>query len=126
MIFADTPVWIQFFRGQEEMLVAEVREHLDEENIALSVPVWIELLGGAKRSERKLLRTTLAALPRYYPSRNTWKKMEEWIDVAEKEGKRFGMADLLIAAICSENNGRIWSSDQDFSRMADLKFIKLY
>lgn len=125
MIAIDTSVWISYFRGRAD-IVSKLNGLLDEDSVLLPAPVWIELLSGAAKKDLVILRTTLSALPRPIPSRNTWKTIESWIALSSKRGKRFGFADLLIASICAEAEARIWSLDSDFVEMSKLKFLKLY
>lgn len=124
MVAIDTSVWIEYFRGRDSAVIAQLNELLDEEQVLLPAPVWIELLSGASSKEQSVLREVLSALPRAAPSKNIWKALETWIVIAKKRGKRFGMADLLIAAICAENHARLWSLDSDFDHMSRLKWIK--
>ncbi|MBI4404534.1 MAG: PIN domain-containing protein [Deltaproteobacteria bacterium] len=126
MICVDTSVWVDFFRGTHSSLVSELNELLEDDSVCLAVPVWIEILSGASKKDKERLGKALSALPRLYPQRSTWKLVEQWIKKASPKGETFGMGDLLIAAIASENNAKIWSLDADFSRMAQLKFIQLY
>lgn len=125
MIGIDTSIWIDYFRGKSEV-ISEVNELLDEQSVLLPTPVWIELLSGASKRDLPLLRYTLSALPRATPTKSTWKTIETWIAIASKRGKRFGFADLLIAAICSEADAKVWSLDDDFAEMSKLKLLKRY
>ncbi len=125
MIVVDTSVWIEYFRGHSAV-VSELNELLDDQSVLIPAPVWIEILSGASKKDLVVLKSTLSALPRATPGKSTWKTIEAWIAVASKKGKRFGFADLLIAAICSETQSKMWSMDGDFSEMAQLKFIKLH
>jgi predicted nucleic acid-binding protein len=61
-----------------------------------------------------------------YPTDQTWRRAESWIDMAGDSRKRFGFADLLIGAIAAENDAPLWSLDADFERMARLKFLNLF
>ena len=50
----------------------------------------------------------------------TWNRIDSWLEVSRAAGKRFGFADLLIAAIAVDHDGQIWSLDDDFVRMANI------
>lgn len=126
MTCVDTSVWIEFFRGKDTSLVIALKDLLEEGDVALVAPVWIELLVAASKKERDHLGKLFSALPRFYPSRATWKTLEQWTKRAKDKGHSFGLGDLLIAAIAAENNAKIWSLDSDFSRMSQLKFIRSY
>jgi predicted nucleic acid-binding protein len=126
MIAVDTSIWIEYLRNKDSDLVPKLTRLLDDEEVLLPAPVWIELLTGAGGRQVSLLRETMSALPRAFPTRLTWKTMENWIVIASKKGLRFAMGDLLIAAIATEQGAKMWSLDQDFAQMAKLKFIQFY
>ena len=106
--------------------MVELQILIDEDRVALAAPVRLEILSGASQQEFRRLRDDLSALPTFYPSRETWTKMERWIEVAARAGQRFGIGDLLIAAIAAEEKGRVWSRDSDFTRLGDLELIDLF
>ena len=126
MIFVDTSVWIAAFRDAGSKEARQLSLLLDADEVALSIPVFLEVLAGAARPERERLRNTLTALPLFYPTDQTWQAVERWIDEAGDSGERFGFADLLIGAIAAEHGASLWSLDTDFRRMARLKFLSLF
>jgi predicted nucleic acid-binding protein len=126
LIFVDTSVWVDALRGKKRSVVEKLGSLLDEERVALAAPVRLELLSGASRSNLAKLRRVLSALPLYFPSDLTWQTLETWVERAVSEGERFGVGDLLIAAIAAEHAGSVWSHDSDFRRMARLDLVRLH
>jgi PIN domain. len=85
----------------------------------------IEILSGARRSERSRLERVLAALPVLYPTEASWRRIENWVVAGAAAGQRFGVGDLLVAALAVDHDCKLWSLDGDFARMARLKMVTL-
>jgi predicted nucleic acid-binding protein len=126
MIVVDTSVWVEVLRNTRSPEAEHLRDLLDDDTVALVAPVRLEILGGASKRDRTRLRRTLAALPLYFPSSTTWERLDAWIDVAGDAHQRFGVADLLVAAIAADRDAEIWSLDSDFVRMQKLGFVRLH
>lgn len=126
MVFVDSSVWIAALRDADAPVTPGLRTLLEEDEVALAAPVRLELLSGTSVSDLPRLRRTLDSLPLFYPSEEAWTLIESWIDRAVATGHRFGVGDLLIGAIASEQSSPVWSLDGDFERMARLGFLGLY
>lgn len=124
MIAVDTSVWIDFFRGRQPV-AAKLSDLLDRQEVALPIPVRIEILAGAGRAEQVRLRRLLSALPLLYPTDLSWRRMEDWVMKSAATGQRFGLGDLLIAAVAVDHDTTIWSLDADFKRLERLGFVSL-
>ena len=124
MILVDTSVWVQALRRGSSAEALHLKALLDADQVALCGPVRIELLGGASTAEIPRLRRVLSALPVFLPTPETWKTLESWVEKSVRAGQRFGIADLLNAAVATENDLEVWSLDADFARMARLGFIR--
>ncbi|RPJ63182.1 MAG: PIN domain-containing protein, partial [Acidobacteria bacterium] len=122
----DTSVWIDYFRGSDQRLVEEVGKLLDSDQAALALPVRIEILGGSSKKDLPKLRRALSGLPTFVPGVATWELVEIWVEAAISKGERFGVTDLLIAAVAAEHGMRLWSLDGDFVRMEKLGFFRRY
>jgi predicted nucleic acid-binding protein len=99
---------------------------LDADEVALPVPVRLELLSGVSMRDHDRLRRTLSALPLVVPADETWKTVERWIARAVRAGERFGLGDLVIGALASDMGALVWSLDADFRRLQKLKLVELY
>jgi predicted nucleic acid-binding protein len=126
VIVVDTSVWVASLRSGLSPEAAALRRLLDDDEVALPVPVRLELLGGASNPDRRRLRSALSALPALYPTDATWQSMDAWVERAAAAGDRFGFGDLLIGALAHETGSLVWSLDADFVRMSRLGFVDLY
>jgi predicted nucleic acid-binding protein len=126
MVSVDSSVWVDFFRGRDEALVAELRRLLDADQVALAAPVRLELLSGAPRAGAARLRRLLSALPLLVPEPPIWSKLEAWLEHGQRSGQRFGAMDLLIAGIADAHACSVWSLDSDFKRMARFGWVTLH
>ena len=126
MIVVDTSVWVAALRHAGGSHAKVLQQLIDADEVGLAVPVRIELLSGASRSDRPRLRRALTALPVLYPTDDTWATMDRWVSRAGEHGERFGFGDLLIGALAVENGALMWSLDADFTRMEKLKLIERY
>jgi predicted nucleic acid-binding protein len=126
MIVVDTSVWIAALRSAIGREARVLQSLLDSDEVALAVPIRLELLSSASAADRRRLRRTLSALPVIYPTDDTWALLDVWVDKAAAAGERFGFGDLLIAALAAETGSLVWSLDRDFIRMEGLKLVGCY
>ena len=99
---------------------------IDADEVALALPVGLELLAGVARHDRRAFLRALSGLPQLVPTEATWQPLAGWIERASDVGERFAVTDLLIAALTSDVGGLVWSLDCDFERMERLGIISRY
>lgn len=126
MILVDTSVWVEAFRRGESREAGQLRILLDAGEVAIAPPIRSEILSGSSAADFPRLRRTLSALPLFLPGAQTWERVEGWVERAVSAGRRFGVADLLIAAVAAESDLPIWSLDGDFASMATLGFVRVH
>ena len=68
----------------------------------------------------------LSALPLFFPTEETWIRIDDWLERSRAAGERFGFADLLIAAIAADQHAPIWSFDGDVTRMARIGLVEIH
>ena len=126
MIIVDTSVWIAAQRQSQGEISRTLLSLLDADEVALALPVRLELLAGVGKADRRRFLRALSALPVLAPTEDTWQPLDEWVSRAADAGERFAVTDLLIARLAEEIGGLVWSLDADFVRMERLKLVDLY
>lgn len=126
MIFADTSVWIDFFKNANSKVSVHLKELLKEDRIAISGITRLEILCGASRKNFPVLQELLSAVPTFYADENSFHNLEIKIQKSVNAGYRFGIADLLIAETVETAGGILWTLDSDFFIMEKLSFVRLY
>jgi len=126
VVVVDTSVWVAVLRSASAPEAPLLAQLIDAEAVILPLPVRVELLSGTALKDRTALRARLAALAVAHPTEETWALVERWVVSSADKGQRFGVGDLLIAALASERNALVWSLDRDFARMEKLKLVQLY
>lgn len=126
MICVDTSVWVAALRDRGTLAGRVLEELLEHDEVALPIPVRAEILSGVSRAQEPRLRRALSGLPLLFPTDATWKRIDGWIKDGAERGHRFGLGDLLIAAIAADHGLPLWSLDSDFQRMRLLGFIDGY
>jgi predicted nucleic acid-binding protein len=126
VIVVDTSVWVAAQRHPSGETARTLLSLLDADEVALALPVRLELLAGISKSDRQRFQRAFSALPVLMPTEETWEPLDEWIARAADAGQRFAITDLLIARLADEIGGLVWSLDSDFDRLARLKLVRMY
>jgi predicted nucleic acid-binding protein len=126
LIVVDTSVWITSLRQPSGETSETLKGILDADEVALPVPVRVELLSGIAKKERLRVQRALSGLPVLAINDETWSILEEFVNRAADAGQRFTITDLLIASAAREIGALVWSLDSDFERMERAGLVQLY
>jgi predicted nucleic acid-binding protein len=126
VIAVDTSVWVSALRGGTDSTALTLQALLEADEVVLPLPVRLELMAGVARAHRPALKRALTGLPVVFPTDQTWRVVEQWLEPAADAGFRFGQTDLLIAALASDVDALVWSLDKDFQHLASLQLVRLY
>ena len=124
MILVDTSVWIAARRNPD--LARTLDSLLDADEVALALPVRLELWAGTSRKDRPAFDAAFSALAQVIPDDDTWRRMTEAIARAADAGERFAFVDMLIGVLAADTGALVWSLDSDFERMERLGLVARY
>ena len=120
----DTTIWIEFFRARSK--IGDRLEILLTENAVWTCGVVLfEVLQGIKsEGEKNKILAVLASLPYVEMTNKLWRSAAELSILLKKNGVNLPLSDIFIAAIAVENDLSIYTLDNHFSQIPDLKLYK--
>ena len=87
--------------------------------------VFAELLRGARTQEQlEVLQDTLQSLPYTETDKGTWTLTGRILYSLERTGERIPVPDALIAAIAIQNDLSVYSQDDHFNRVSELRLYE--
>ncbi len=123
-VLVDTTIWIEFFRGR-----AKIADHL--EMLLMESAVWtcgivmFEVLQGIKsEGEKNKILSILATLPYVEMTKKLWQSAAGLSILVRKNGMNLPLSDIFIAAIAIENDLSIYTLDNHFTQIPNLKLYK--
>jgi predicted nucleic acid-binding protein len=127
MVLVDSSVWIEAARRQGDLACKVGLESLLEEYEAvLCAPVRLEVLGGARKEERRALAAGFAVVPNVPVAEPTWDLALANAWRLRDAGLQAPWNDVLIASVSMEQGCRVYARDRHFELMAEALGIRLY
>jgi len=120
-ILVDTTVWIEFFRAR-----SKIGDHLEmllmENAVSTCGVVMFEVLQGIKsEGEKNKILGVLASLPYIEMTIKLWHRAADLSILLKKNGVNLPLSDILIAAIAAENYLSVYTLDNHFKQIPNLK-----
>lgn len=126
-VLVDTSAWIEFLRGTGSPACVAVRTGIGDRSLAVTDPVFMELLGGARANEHdRVLR--LLNEQHYEPVA----PRVDWLDAATifRGCRSSGITvrsqtDCLIAAVAIRTGLPVMHHDRDFGHIARVTALSV-
>ena len=119
MIIADTSIWIEFLRGNEEISVM-FSPYLRKGHIYTMSAIFGELFQGARnKRERSVLRELWEYLPKV-EERHLFIRGGELSNEHKFYARGVGLIDCYILAASLENDMALWTLDKKLLAAIDL------
>lgn len=129
MILADTSAWIEFDRASGSAVDARMTELIGAgDGLAVSEPIVMEVLAGARTDEReRQLRTLLRQFPAIpYDSASDFDGAMRVYHRCRRAGiTPRGMVDCMIAAVAWRAGATLLAYDRDLAQIAPVVNIGL-
>ena len=128
MVLVDSSVWIEALRREGRLQVKLALENLLEEyEAAWCGPVKLEVLGGARQQDRKVLEQHFSCIPYYPMTDNAWDSAKKLAWKLRDGGVTAPWNDVLIATLSVKADCRVYAVDKHFELMqAAGAGIRLY
>lgn len=125
MVLVDSSAWIEAFRpkGRIEVKYA-VKGLLEEQKALWCSSVRLEVLGGARKTEKQKLAGHFQSLPYRKCTEEDWDRSVALAWKLREEGINLPWMDILIAAIAVHDRIRLFTLDKHFREIA--KFVPLF
>lgn len=119
MVLVDSSVWIESARRQGDLATkVALRALLDEYEAAWCSPVKLEVLGGARREERRALEMFFAVIPYAECREGEWDAAKALAWRAREAGHTLPWNDFLISATAAARGWRVYARDAHFVTLA--------
>ncbi len=127
MILIDSSIWITAARENGDLLTkVALRAVLHDYEALLCSPVRLEVLGGARRDERRRWVENFAVLPFRAVTEKDWEQAIRNGWKLKDAGITAPWNDILVATLAVRDNVRAYAADKHFSLMQPVLGLRLY
>lgn len=123
-VLLDSSVWIDAFRGKTPHIVAVTQTLLNDDRILICGPVIFEIKRGLRPPDRKKILPLLDALIRLSVEETVWDAAGDLDASLRKKGITIPPMDVIIAQVCLHHKVSLFTLDEHFSSISNLKLFK--
>jgi predicted nucleic acid-binding protein len=127
MVLVDSSIWIEAARRQGKLEIKVALEALLEEaEAAWCSPVKLEVLGAARKEERRAMKYFFSVIPYISAREEDWDGATELAWKLRDQGLAIPWNDILIARIGLRLGCRVYAQDTHFDTIAPILGLALY
>lgn len=127
MVLVDSSVWIEALRRQGRLDVKVALEALLEAYEAqLCAPVRLEVMGGSRREERRMIGSYFSIIPYRSVGPDDWERAISLAWRLRGAGLTVPWLDVLIASLAIHDCVRLFTIDTHFEKIAQTAGLVLY
>ena len=124
MILVDTSIWIEYFKGNQEVIALDYL--IDSNSICINNLILAELIPSINHRKENELKDLLCRITNL-PLTINWNEIVFMQTQNLKKGiNKVGIPDLIIAQNVIDNNLELYARDAHFELMSELHGFKLY
>jgi len=127
MVLVDSSAWVEALRrnGRIEVKLA-VEGLLEVYEAQWCSPVRLEVLGGARRAERRLLGEYFSVIPFRRCTDDDWERAISLAWKLRDGGLTVPWLDVLIASVALHDGTRVYAVDAHFQKISEQTGLVLY
>jgi predicted nucleic acid-binding protein len=127
VVLVDSSVWIEAARKDGDLTCKVALEALLEEfEASLCGPVRLEVLGGARKTERRSMEAYFSLLPYQAIEEADWKMAIRHGHALRDAGLTIPWNDVLVGTLSLRLKCRVYAKDSHFESMKGVIGIDLY
>jgi len=124
-VLIDSSVWINYFRKGKSKVEEHVNLLLDKDRVSLCGMVELEILQGLRENEQVIIQDLFSVLHYIDAQRSDFINAGLILNDLRKKGITIPSSDCLIAAQCIHHKLTLFTLDNDFKQVRNLKLFMI-